>query len=631
MAGIQKIRDSLSGTISRIIVSLAILTLALFFGWGTVFSSSDANTVVSVNGKKIDVFDLDLEMARVQSILKSRFDNTNFTLDDDMLRSISINSLIRDALVLDYLDKNKVKISDLTAYRVLAENEIFLENGKFSPNKVDSFARQNGMLPGKYLGNVKKNIALELWINGLTESSFITRKEIEKNLKLTNQSRDITFLRLNNSMFEKDLEFPDELVLDFYNRNTSLFQTEEKAKVRFIEISLEDLKNKVSVREEEIRKEYEDYRKNFDSSARRSVSHLMISITNEIQEIEAISIAKNLKQRVILGEEFETLVATYSEDEGTRNSKGVLGISDGTAFPQEFESVLRGLKVGDISDPVVLDKGVHLLKLTNIKNPKPEDFDLMKEMLKEDLTLELASSEFIEQLETVADLTFSINSLEDLSEEAQLEIIETNFFTRSQPEGRFKKEVLLEKVFNDSEVQLGQLSELIELNEELAIIFEILEFQDKKIKEFGTVKEIVKIELRNKVLKEKKDSMQNKILAALESGETLSKISTQEAIEIKSYKEIGRDSSLFPKAVLFEIFNVPRSIGTLSYSVAALPGGDRIIFAVDKVNESSKLISDEEIALSRDFFSKERSESELVALQIIMQQEASISQKGKVN
>ena len=631
MAGIQKIRDNLTGTISKVIVSLAILTLALFFGWGTVFSSSDVNTIASVNGKKIDLFDLDLEMARVQSILKSRFDNTNFTLDDDMLRSISINSLIRDALVLDYLDKNKVKISDLTAYRVLAENEIFLENGKFSPNKVDSFARQNGMLPGKYLGSVKKNIALELWINGLTESSFITRKEIEKNLKLTNQSRDITFLRLNNSMFEKDLEFPDELVLDFYNRNTSLFQTEEKAKVRFIEISLEDLKNKVSVREEEIRKEYEDYRKNFDSSARRSVSHLMISITNEIQEIEAISIAKNLKQRVILGEEFETLVATYSEDEGTRNSKGVLGISDGTAFPQEFESVLRGLKVGDISDPVVLDKGVHLLKLTNIKNPKPEDFDLMKEMLKEDLTLELASSEFIEQLETVADLTFSINSLEDLSEEAQLEIIETNFFTRSQPEGRFKKEVLLEKVFNDSEVQLGQLSELIELNEELAIIFEILEFQDKKIKEFGTVKEIVKIELRNKVLKEKKDSMQNKILAALESGETLSKISTQEAIEIKSYKEIGRDSSLFPKAVLFEIFNVPRSIGTLSYSVAALPGGDRIIFAVDKVNESSKLISDEEIALSRDFFSKERSESELVALQIIMQQEASISQKGKVN
>ena len=57
MAGIQNIRKNLSGPTAKVISWAIIITFALFFGWGTVFSGSDANNVLSVNGKKVDVFD----------------------------------------------------------------------------------------------------------------------------------------------------------------------------------------------------------------------------------------------------------------------------------------------------------------------------------------------------------------------------------------------------------------------------------------------------------------------------------------------------------------------------------------------------------------------------------------------
>ena len=53
MALIGTIRENLTGTLSKIIVALIAITFAMFFGWGTMFSNSDTNVVVSVNDKKI--------------------------------------------------------------------------------------------------------------------------------------------------------------------------------------------------------------------------------------------------------------------------------------------------------------------------------------------------------------------------------------------------------------------------------------------------------------------------------------------------------------------------------------------------------------------------------------------------
>ena len=127
MAGIKKIRDNLESPFVKVLVAAIVITFALFFGWGTVFSSSDANTVATVNGNKIDLYDLDIEMSRVQSVLNQTLEDTEVNIEEEMLKSISINSLIRNTLVLDYLNNNKVNISDLTAYRLLAKNEVFLD------------------------------------------------------------------------------------------------------------------------------------------------------------------------------------------------------------------------------------------------------------------------------------------------------------------------------------------------------------------------------------------------------------------------------------------------------------------------------------------------------------------------
>ena len=129
---------------------------------------------------------------------------------------------------------------------------------------------------------------------GLGASSFITSKELNQNIKLANQTRDVTFTKINQAEIEGSIKLADEEVLNFFEENSSFFQSEEKAKVNFIEISLKDLEEKQLIDEVVIKKEYQAYLDSFDSTSRRSASHLMLNISEERNEEEALLLAEEI-------------------------------------------------------------------------------------------------------------------------------------------------------------------------------------------------------------------------------------------------------------------------------------------------------------------------------------------------
>ena len=625
MAVIQSIRNNLSGTAAKVVVGIIAVTFALFFGGNYVLFDNDANVVASVNSKKIDVFDLDLEMARVQSILSQRFDDPDFSIEEEALRSLALNSLISDALILDFLEQNKVEVLDLSAYKLLARNEIFQEEGKFSLGKVNTFARQNGFLPGKYIESISEDIALNFWRVGLGASSFLTSTELNQNIELANQTRDITFTKINKKDIEENIKVSEEEILKFYTQNPSYFRSEEKAKLRFINISLEDLKENQLIQEEEIKREYQAYLDSFDLVARRSASHLMISISSERSKEQALDLANQIKKKIDSGDDFTSLVQEYSEDEGTNSAGGSLGISDGSAFPEEFEIALEQLKEGQVSNPIALEESVHLVKLTNFQAPIPDEYESRREEIKQNLIEQAANAEYVDSLELAAELTFTNDSLDSLSKELNLEIKTKDFFSRAEAEKPFKDTELLNLIFNDLSIKEGNLSELMEIDNQYGVIFELEDFQEEKTKDFESVKNQAQDLLTNKLTEEKIEGLKAKLLAGLEAGSSLEVIAKENQLKVDSYKSINRDSSLFTRNVLLEIFNEPKSSIGKSYSYASMLNGDEIVFRLDKVTQLNTEVSDEEKDSLKNFFLEDRAETELVTLQTGMQESSSVT------
>ena len=154
MAGIKDIRKGLTVTLSKFIVGSIIVTFSLFFGWGTVFSSSEVNQVASVNETTLDVFDLDFEMRNQRYFLNQRFEGQDLEIEEELIRELSLESIIRRALVLDYLENQGIEISDRLAYLQIAKDENFLLDGKFSKQRFESVVRSLGHMPNKYLQRI---------------------------------------------------------------------------------------------------------------------------------------------------------------------------------------------------------------------------------------------------------------------------------------------------------------------------------------------------------------------------------------------------------------------------------------------------------------------------------------------
>jgi peptidyl-prolyl cis-trans isomerase D len=459
----------------------------------------------------------------------------------------------------------------------------------------------------------------------LGASSFLTSTELNQNIELANQTRDITFTKINKRGIEENIKVTEEEILKFYTQNPSYFRSVEKAKIRFINISLEELKENQLIQEEEIKSEYQAYLDSFDLVARRSASHLMINISSERSKEEALDLANQIKKKLDSGDDFTRLVEEYSEDEGTKNTGGSLGISDGSAFPEEFELALEQLEEGQVSNPIALEESVHLVKLTDFQAPIPDEYESRKEAIKQNLIEQAADAEYVDTLELAAELTFTNDNLDSLSQELNLEIKTKDFFSKAEAEKPFTDTELLNLIFNNLSIREGNLSELIEIDNQYGVIFELEDFQEEKTIDFETVKNQAQELLTNKLTEEKMEVLKAKLLAGLEAGSSLEALTKENQLTVDSYKSINRDSSLFTRNVLLEIFNEPKSNIGKSYSSSSLLNGDEIIFRLDKVTQLNTEVSDEEKNSLKSFFLEERAETELLTLQTSMQESSSVT------
>ena len=98
----------------------------------------------------------------------------------------------------------------------------------------------------------------------------------------------------------------------------------------------------------------------------KRVSHIMIirdNYSTDLEYQERIALVTNQLET----SEFRDLVKNYSDDLGTTDTDGDLGFTNGEVFPSEFESVIAGLNIDDVSPALSYENNTHFLKVTEIK------------------------------------------------------------------------------------------------------------------------------------------------------------------------------------------------------------------------------------------------------------------------
>ncbi|GIS33549.1 MAG: hypothetical protein Ct9H90mP4_14630 [Gammaproteobacteria bacterium] len=460
------------------------------------------------------------------------------------------------------------------------------------------------------------------------QSELLSEKRFAKSLDLANQTRDVTFTRLDFSEEEDNIEVDEESLKEFYNSNQNKFTSDEKFSISYIDISSDQFSNE-TISFEDIQSEYQAYIDEFNSSVRRKASHLMINV----KEDEPIEVALERATAIynkVEEDNFNNLVLDFSEDEGSKNNGGDLGISDGTAFPEEFEKVLTGLDVGQVSQPVYLaeSNSYHIIKLTELISPEPESFEERKEKIELLLVQDKKESQFYESLENLVDLSFSLEDLRLIAQELELEVKTISEFSLEEVQGLFSEQQL-QALLSSRELEIGQTSEVIELPGNRALVFRLDEYIDPSLKSFENVRVEAEKLYVTEIAEESFNKKEQELIEVLTSSSSFSKVVEEKGLKSESYKSLSRNSLLFPRSVLNEIFDISRSEINKGIYSSSLANGDKIIFTLNAINSAEENLSrtEESDEAFKNFIIQERAQSLLSELQSTLKDKADISLK----
>ena len=622
MSGIQSIREGLSGKTTRVIVVAIIITFIGSVGWAGFFSQGNTNVVAKVGSQQITNADLSFELSAQQFSLSQRFPDQ--TIEDEVLLNLSTNVLIGKFAVLDFLEKNDLTLTDSYVYKQLASEDQFLENGKFSIQRFEAFARSNGFIPSDYLKRVKEDLLINIWRQSLAGSNFITEAEAKNSLELAEQERDISFIKFPSSKFRDAVSFDIEDLQNFYENNKSSYISPEKAKVSYIYFDAKDLRDDVDISDEDISLEYDEYISGFDTTTRKSVSHIMLNINDERNAQQAKDALQEVMQRLNNGEKFLDLVLEITEDEGTKNLNGSLGITDGTLLPPEFEQALSSMKEGEVYGPIDLLSSVHLIKLDELIQPTAETIEQRSVSIKENLITRRSEDSFVNLLDQVSELAFSSGSIADIAPNFSQELVATEYFSINAVPELINQNSIIDFIFNDS--MEGNFPEVIEISPLSAVLIQVGDMVEENQLSFDTVKMLVESAYISEESSRSSQVFIEETIEELVAGKALETLSSEESIQLEVYKNLKRDSSLLPVGAVNGVFSMPRSQSGNTYGSSIAQNGDYLIYRLDSVRQGSNALNAEDMEGIKNFLNQQKGISEITELQTVIQRGLTVEQ-----
>ncbi len=119
------------------------------------------------------------------------------------------------------------------------------------------------------------------------------------------------------------------------------------------------------------------------------VKHILVKNAEEGSDKDVDAIVAEIQAKIDAGEDFESLIEVYNEDEGMKqeaNANGyLLSEANASQYYAEFSAAALALDVGEVSAPVTSSAGVHIIKKMGPVDTTPVTFDSIKDKIVEQL------------------------------------------------------------------------------------------------------------------------------------------------------------------------------------------------------------------------------------------------------
>jgi peptidyl-prolyl cis-trans isomerase D len=319
------------------------------------------DVAATVNGKDIPL----KEFVRTYAYQMNQF-RAQGGLPPGMAKQLGIHTQVLEQLVTTELlaqaaEQRGIRASDSELADMIFKNPDFQKDGHFDDEQYKSVLRDfYRRTPVEFEADWRRRLSAMKMLELIEQAASVSDDEVKaRYLKDANKAK-VTFVRFANALYVSKVGHQKDA----------------------------DPKAWAAAHEKEIADHYANNQFNYHQPERAKVRQILIKAMKEDTEAkrtEGKQKAENLLKEIQGGKDFAEVARGFSDDQGTRESGGDLGLVERNALPPQMADAVFKANIGDVVGPIETPIGYYLAKVEEKKPPET----LPLEKVRLDIALQL--------------------------------------------------------------------------------------------------------------------------------------------------------------------------------------------------------------------------------------------------
>ncbi|MDT8453477.1 MAG: SurA N-terminal domain-containing protein [Gammaproteobacteria bacterium] len=577
---LQAINDRIKGWLGIVIVVIIALPFA-FWGISSYIGNGSEQYVAKINGAEISKREFDYNLSTQRQKLQQQFGG-KLPFEEAVLKQQVLDQLINRKLLEEMADSAGYTISD----QQLSENikKIFTRDGKFDRTYIDQVLQSRGMSISQMESQLRSDMQISQLIDAVTNTSFITDSEARQLAALEHQQRKISTLVFSLDHFAADVEVTEDEIKTAYEQNSNRYMLPEKVSVEYVELKSDALASEIEIDEQAITRMYNDYVASISQKEQRKARHILLKTDSDKAAVreQLLDIKKQLEE----GARFEDLARNYSQDVGSAKQGGDLGWIEPGQMVKPFEDALYALEVGEVSEVVESEYGLHLIKLEEVQSEPVASLEEKRAELEKIFKQNIVSNRFYELSEIMAATAYeNPESLQAIVDALDVQPKTSEYFTRDSGTDIASHEEVRAAAFSKLVLDDKSNSDVIEISPEHIVVLRVMDREPASLLPLDSVRSAIERNVRLRKAHEKTLAAADEAKARINSGEVMVKDVVAEGVILETSEMLTRDDTeKADPAVLEAAFSMAApEAGKVVANDVAMYSGDVALVVLEEV------------------------------------------------
>lgn len=612
---LQTIREHTQGWIAGTIISIIILTFAL---WGihSYFTGGGNNAVAAkVNGVDITREQLTVAYERMRRQMQAQY-GANLSAvfgSEAAMKKRALQSLIDVEVLKQASIDEGFQISDSQSDNYLQNMPEFQVDGRFSLDRFQEALSAATISVGEFLDIIRTSLLIDQPKLGIVFSSFSMPDETAYAIALVNQERDIAYAQIPLSYFlAQPMKIAPEAIQAYYDEHQQDFMTPEQVSLEYVELSLPDLASKINPTDTMLKNFYAENVNGYTQPAEWKLASIAIPVAanaNEAETKQAEEKAAAALEALKKGGDFTAIAKPYSDP------LSKLGVVTLNKVPADLQKAVVGLdRPGQLSNVIKTNNAFIIVKAVEVHEPRIQPFEAVKDKVKEIYVRQHAEEKFAELRDQLADAAYEHpDSLSLAAKAINAPIKATDAFTRQKGNSdisQYKK--VREFAFSHDVLELQNNSDVLQVTPDMLVVIRLKNHIPSALLPLNTVSKQIEDKLKLKEADKQAAKYAEMAQSKLQAGASPDVVLAGTKFVWVNAGYMGRYAKKVDTAILDEAFSLPSPLSIpnkVAYGVTRLANGYAIVALRDirqnNMDEKESAVFAEQVQNSLGFLEYE--------------------------